>query len=116
MENSPPDQKLNNTFIWIKEIMGTQSIFNLKNIKMYHAKIHGMELKQNRGKFIVMILYSALQTRKGTTEIQDKHAIKRIIKIRMEIHELDKETTEEKKKSMEPKSGSFENISKIDQL
>lgn len=63
-----------------------------------------------------MILYSALQTRKGTTEIQDKHAIKRIIKIRMEIHELDKETTEEKKKSMEPKSGSFENISKIDQL
>lgn len=97
MENSPPDQKLNNTFIWIKEIMGTQSIFNLKNIKMYHAKIHGMELKQNRGKFIVMILYSALQTRKGTTEIQDKHAIK-IIKIRMEIHELDKETTEEKKK------------------
>lgn len=44
-----------------------------------------------------MILYSALQTRKGTTEIQDKHAIK-IIKIRMEIHELDKETTEEKKK------------------
>ena len=64
-----------------------------------------------------MILYSALQTRKGTTEIQDKHAIKRIIKIRMEIHELDKETSEEKKKkSMEPKSGSFENISKIDQL
>lgn len=45
-----------------------------------------------------MILYSALQTRKGTTEIQDKHAIK-IIKIRMEIHELDKETTEEKKKN-----------------
>lgn len=44
--------------------MGNYKVFELINMKTQHTKICGMELKQNRGKFIAMTLDSTLQNQK----------------------------------------------------
>lgn len=62
-----------------------------------------------------MTLVSTLQDQKRDKK-PPKAQDKIIIKIRMEIHEIDKEITEKKNQSNETKIWLVENINKIDKL
>lgn len=63
-----------------------------------------------------MTLVSTLQDQKRDKRNPPKAQDKIIIKIRMEIHEIDKEITEKKNQSNETKIWLVENINKIDKL
>lgn len=89
-EKFPPIWKLNTTFPWVKEIMGNQKVFELKEYEntAYENLWKGAKTKQRK-------IYSndlGFHFTKPEKEGQMKPKINKIkrIKSRMEIHDIDK--------------------------
>lgn len=113
----PPYWKLNNTFPWVKEIMGNQKVPELKEQKntANETSWNGANVKQRKIYSNDLGFYFTKPGKEG--QMKPKiNKIKRIIKSRIEIQEIDKKTVEGEKINQTKSQLVLYNINNIDKF